>query len=71
MSAVVRKRWRVCRQTGISLDQVTRTCVGTAGETIPLVTDFLRTEIGSRVSGELILRAEHGVEPLPVAQAAG
>jgi N-acetylglucosamine kinase-like BadF-type ATPase len=42
-------------QTGVSMRSVTRTCIGTAGETVPLVTDFLRAELSARVSGDLIL----------------
>ncbi len=42
-------------QTGIDLRTVARTCVGTAGETVPLVTDWLRAEIPARVGGELLL----------------
>jgi N-acetylglucosamine kinase-like BadF-type ATPase len=42
-------------QTGISMRSITRTCVGTAGETVPLVKDWLRESITARVSGELIL----------------
>jgi glucosamine kinase len=42
-------------QTGISMQSITRTCVGTAGETVPLVKDWLRESITARVSGELIL----------------
>ena len=34
-------------RTGISMKQVTRTCVGTAGETVPLVKDWLRESVGS------------------------
>jgi glucosamine kinase len=41
--------------SGISMKMVTRTCVGTAGQTIPLVADWLRNEIGKWVSGELLL----------------
>jgi glucosamine kinase len=41
--------------SGISMEKVTRSCVGTAGETVPLVADWLRQEIGKRVSGELLL----------------
>ena len=40
---------------GVSLQQVQRTCIGTAGNTVPLVTDWLRAELGARVAGELIL----------------
>jgi glucosamine kinase len=42
-------------RSGVSMDSITRTCVGTAGETVPLVTDWLRESIGSRISGDLIL----------------
>jgi glucosamine kinase len=41
--------------TGISAQQITRTCIGTAGETVPLVTDWLRAAFASRVAGQLIL----------------
>jgi N-acetylglucosamine kinase-like BadF-type ATPase len=42
-------------RTGISLRAITRTCIGTAGETVPLVTSWLRAAFTLRVSGELIL----------------
>src|SRR5271167_3207167 len=42
-------------RSGISMQEITRTCVGTAGETVPLVREWLREAITSRVSGELIL----------------
>jgi glucosamine kinase len=42
-------------RTGISMKQVTRTCVGTAGETVPLVKDWLRESIGARVGGGLLI----------------
>jgi len=42
-------------QTGVSMNSITRTCIGTAGETVPLVTDWLREAFASRVSGDLIL----------------
>jgi glucosamine kinase len=42
-------------QTGISMQAITRTCIGTAGETVPLVTDWLRAELPARISGELLL----------------
>ncbi len=42
-------------QTGVSMQSITRTCVGTAGESVPLVADWLRHAITSRVSGELML----------------
>ena len=42
-------------RTGISMKQVTRTCVGTAGETVPLVKDWLRESISERVGGGLLI----------------
>ncbi len=42
-------------RTGVSMQSVQRTCVGTAGESVPLVTEWLREAIGTRVSGELVL----------------
>lgn len=42
-------------QSGRSLLAVKRTCVGTAGETVPLVTDWLRAELSRRVGGELVI----------------
>ncbi|MEA2539709.1 MAG: hypothetical protein QOH35_1075, partial [Acidobacteriaceae bacterium] len=42
-------------RTGISMKQVTRTCVGTAGETVPLVKDWLQESIGARVGGGLLI----------------
>jgi glucosamine kinase len=41
--------------SGVAMSSITRTCVGTAGETVSLVTDWLRESITARVSGELIL----------------
>ncbi|HEY4358908.1 MAG TPA: BadF/BadG/BcrA/BcrD ATPase family protein [Acidobacteriaceae bacterium] len=40
---------------GIGLGSVCSTCVGTAGNTVPLVTDWLSQEIGSRVGGSLLI----------------
>lgn len=42
-------------QSGRSLADVEVTCIGTAGDTVPLVTDWLRQELGSRVGGRLLL----------------
>lgn len=42
-------------QSRRSLADVDVTCVGTAGDTVPLVTDWLRQELGSRVGGRLLL----------------
>jgi N-acetylglucosamine kinase-like BadF-type ATPase len=41
--------------SGISLRNVTRICIGTAGHKVPLVADWLCASLASRVSGELIL----------------
>jgi len=40
---------------GVSMREITRTCLGTAGETVPLVTDFLREAFTFKVGGDLIL----------------
>src|SRR6185312_2101972 len=42
-------------KSGISMSAVSRTCVGTAGDSVPLVVDWLREAIGARVGGELLL----------------
>ncbi len=42
-------------QTGVSMREVKRTCIGTAGECVPLVVDWLLQAFQQRVSGELIL----------------
>ncbi|HEV2577637.1 MAG TPA: BadF/BadG/BcrA/BcrD ATPase family protein [Acidobacteriaceae bacterium] len=42
-------------QSGRSLSDVEVTCIGTAGETVPLVTDWLRQELGASVGGRLLL----------------
>ena len=40
---------------GISLRDIARTCIGTAGESVPLVADWLREAFAARVSGDLLL----------------
>jgi N-acetylglucosamine kinase-like BadF-type ATPase len=42
-------------RTGISPRAISRTCIGTAGETVPLVTNWLREAFAERVSGDLLL----------------
>src|ERR1700743_2646110 len=42
-------------RTGVSMKDITRTCVGTAGETVSLVTDWLRESITARVGGALLI----------------
>jgi glucosamine kinase len=41
--------------TAVDPREVTRTCVGTAGETVPLVTAWLRQAFARHVGGELLL----------------
>ena len=41
--------------SGKGMDEVSRTCIGTAGETVPLVVDWLREAFRERVSGDLLL----------------
>ena len=41
--------------TDITMQAIARTCIGTAGNTVPLVTDWLRESFTGRVSGELIV----------------
>ena len=45
----------VSARAGIALSQVTRSGVGTAGEKVPMVADWLRAEFGARVGGELLV----------------
>jgi glucosamine kinase len=41
--------------TGISMAAITRTCIGTAGETVPLVRDWLQASFSTRVGGGLLI----------------
>jgi N-acetylglucosamine kinase-like BadF-type ATPase len=41
--------------SGIPMSSVLRTCIGTAGETVPLVADWLRQTVAERVGGSLLL----------------
>ena len=43
------------QQSGVPMSAVTQTCIGTAGESVPLVADWLRAEFAARVSGGLLL----------------
>ena len=43
------------QQSGVPMAAVTQTCIGTAGESVPLVADWLRTEFAARVGGSLLL----------------
>jgi len=42
-------------KSGISMRQVKRSCVGAAGVTVPLVTDWIRQAFAERVGGSLVL----------------
>jgi N-acetylglucosamine kinase-like BadF-type ATPase len=41
--------------SGVAMNAITRTCIGTAGESVPLVADWLCEAFAQRVAGELIL----------------
>lgn len=43
------------RRSGYTLRNVTRTCIGAAGFSVPLVADWLATAFAERISGELVL----------------
>jgi N-acetylglucosamine kinase-like BadF-type ATPase len=43
------------RETGVSPAAIARCCIGTAGETVPLVVDWLREAFARHVGGELII----------------
>lgn len=45
----------LAQRSGLRLADVTTCCVGTAGESVPLVVDWLRAEISARVGGELLI----------------
>lgn len=45
-------------QTGIPMREVHRTCVGTAGNTVPLVTDWLDAELKARIGGNLLIMGD-------------
>ena len=42
-------------QTGVSMASITRTCIGTAGVSVPLVRDWLLASFSTRVSGGLLI----------------
>ena len=42
-------------RTGVVCTSITRCCIGTAGETVPLVVNFLREAFARHVGGELII----------------
>lgn len=43
------------RATGVAMAQVTRACIGTSGDTVPLVTDWLRESFARHVPCPLLL----------------
>jgi glucosamine kinase len=43
------------RLTGVSMQQVARTCIGTSGNTVPLVTDWLQAAFQQRVAGPVLI----------------
>ncbi len=43
------------RATGVSMASVARTCIGTSGNTVPLVTDWLHQSFAQHVSGTLLI----------------
>ncbi|HVT97731.1 MAG TPA: BadF/BadG/BcrA/BcrD ATPase family protein, partial [Acidobacteriaceae bacterium] len=45
-------------RTGVERGNVARCCVGTAGETVPLVVDWLRDAFARHVGGELIIEGD-------------
>jgi N-acetylglucosamine kinase-like BadF-type ATPase len=49
---------RLSAQTGVRLNQIARTCIGTSGNTVPLVTDWLRENFATRVSGSLLIAGD-------------
>ena len=40
---------------GVDLQMITRTCIGTSGASVPLVAEWLRKALASKVGGELLL----------------
>jgi glucosamine kinase len=42
-------------KTGVSMASITRTCIGTAGESVPLVRDWLQAAFSARVGGGLLI----------------
>jgi len=42
-------------RTGVSMSRVEKTCIGTSGNTVPLVTDWLRQNFTKRLAGALLI----------------
>jgi len=49
---------RLSAQTGVPMDRIARTCIGTSGNTVPLVTEWLRDNFATRVSGSLLIAGD-------------
>jgi glucosamine kinase len=45
-------------QSGVSMSSIACTCVGTAGERVPLVADWIRDAFAAHVGGELLLLSD-------------
>ena len=43
----------ISHQSGVSMDRIHQTCIGTAGETVPLVAEWLAAAFAARVGGRL------------------
>jgi len=46
---------RLTAETGVSMQSITRTCIGAAGETVPLVVDWYRQAFPRHIAGELVI----------------
>src|ERR1022692_2933365 len=53
--SILIRRWRSSQRERASPCRPSHARIGTAGNTVPLVTDWLRDSFAARVSGELIL----------------
>lgn len=46
---------RLVALKGVGMNEITRTCIGTSGNTVPLVVDWLRENFAQRIAGELAI----------------
>jgi len=49
---------RLEAETGVAMRSVARCCIGTSGESVPLITDWLREAFAASVGGELLLLSD-------------
>jgi glucosamine kinase len=49
---------RLEAETGVAMQSIARCCIGTSGESVPLVTAWLREAFGASVGGELLLLSD-------------